>query len=103
MDMVCIHMVEVGGMNTVEEHYHPMNYRPEVKGMDREDSDMGEDMTIEVEVIEREHESMVLMRYWTGDRAERHRQARQEWEELVKSWCSKDHTTFVSHDSNYSI
>jgi hypothetical protein len=91
-----------GGMDTVEEHYHPMNYRPKVKDVDREDSDMGEDMMIEVELVEREHESKVLVRYWTGDRAERHRQARQEWDELVKLWCLKDHTTFVSQNSNCS-
>jgi hypothetical protein len=42
------------------------------------------------------------MRYWTGDGAERHRQGRQEWEELVKSVCSEGHTTFTSRDSNYS-
>jgi hypothetical protein len=34
---------------------------------------MGEDMTIEVEVIEREHENVALAMYWTGDGAERHR------------------------------
>jgi hypothetical protein len=36
---------------------------------------MTEDMTIEVEVevIEREHEGVTLMRHWIGDRAERHR------------------------------
>jgi hypothetical protein len=31
--------------------------------MDREDSGMGEDMTVEVEMIERKPEGMVLMRY----------------------------------------
>jgi hypothetical protein len=34
-------MVEVRGMDMVEENYHPMNDQPEVKGIDREDSDMG--------------------------------------------------------------
>jgi hypothetical protein len=37
--------------------------------MDREDSGTGEDMTIEVEVIEREPEGVVLTRHWTGDGA----------------------------------
>jgi hypothetical protein len=50
-------------MDTVEEHYHSLNHRPEVEGMDREDSGMGEDMTVEVEVIEREHERVVLVRH----------------------------------------
>jgi hypothetical protein len=31
--------------------------------MDKEDSSIGEDMTIEVEVVEREHESVVLVRH----------------------------------------
>jgi hypothetical protein len=61
------------GMDTVEEHYHQMNHRPEMESMDREDSDVGKDMTDEVEMVEREHEGVVLMRHWTGDGAERHR------------------------------
>jgi hypothetical protein len=60
MDMVGIHMVEVRGMDMVEER--PLNHRSEVEGIDREDSDMGEDMIVEVEVVEREHEGMVLAR-----------------------------------------
>jgi hypothetical protein len=32
--MVGSNMVEVDGMDTVEEHFHPMNHRPEVEGMD---------------------------------------------------------------------
>jgi hypothetical protein len=48
-------------MDTVEEYYHPMNHRSEVKGMDRENSDMGEDMTVEVEVVEREHEGVMFV------------------------------------------
>jgi hypothetical protein len=56
----------------------PSNHRLEVEGMDRVDSDIGENMTVEVEVVEREHEGMVLVRHWTGDRAERHQRARQE-------------------------
>jgi hypothetical protein len=27
-------MVRVDGMDTVEEHFYPMNYRPDVEGMD---------------------------------------------------------------------
>jgi hypothetical protein len=50
-----------GRMDMVQEHYHPMNHWPEVEGMDKEDSDMREDMTVEVEVIEREHEGVVLV------------------------------------------
>jgi hypothetical protein len=51
-------------MNMVKEHYHSMNnQRPELEGIDREDSDMGEDMTVEAEVVEREYEGMVLMRH----------------------------------------
>jgi hypothetical protein len=87
-------------MNTVDEYYHPMNHRPNVEGMDREDSGMREDMAVEMEVVERESEGMVLMRHWTGNVAARHRQAHQEWEELAKLECSKGHTTFASRDSS---
>jgi hypothetical protein len=31
--------------------------------MDKEDSDIGEDMKIEVDVVEREHEGVVLVRH----------------------------------------
>jgi streptomycin 6-kinase len=67
MNMVGSHMVEVAGMHTVEEHEHPMNHRPEVEGMDWEDNGMGEDMMVEVKVVEREREGVVLARHWTGD------------------------------------
>jgi hypothetical protein len=50
MDMVGIHMVEVNGMYMVKER--PSNHRLEV-----------EDMTIEVELIEREHKGVVLERH----------------------------------------
>jgi hypothetical protein len=33
MNMVDSNMVEVDGMDTVEEHFHPMNHRPEVECM----------------------------------------------------------------------
>jgi hypothetical protein len=63
---------------------------------------MREDMTIEVEVVEREFEGMVLARHWTSDGAVRNWRAHREWEELVKSRCSKGHTTFISRDSSCS-
>jgi hypothetical protein len=44
-----------------------MNHRSKLKGMDREDSDMGEDMTVEVDVVGREPEDVVLARRWTGE------------------------------------
>jgi hypothetical protein len=50
-----------------------MNHRPDVEGMDMKDSDMGEDMTAEVDVVERELEGVMLARHWTGDGAARHR------------------------------
>jgi hypothetical protein len=34
MNTVGSNMVEVDGMNTMEEHFHSMNHRPEVEGMD---------------------------------------------------------------------
>jgi hypothetical protein len=52
-------------MDTMEEQYHSMNHRLDEEGMNREDSDMGEDMTIEV--VKREHEGVMLMRHWTDD------------------------------------
>jgi hypothetical protein len=61
------HRPEVEGMDTVEEHYHSINHRPEVEGMDREDSGMGENMIVELEVVERDPEGMVLVRHWTGE------------------------------------
>jgi hypothetical protein len=72
MDMVNIHMVEVESMNMVEER--PSNHRPEVEGIDRQDIDMWEDMTVEVEVVKREHEGVVLVRHWIGNGAKMHRQ-----------------------------
>jgi hypothetical protein len=73
-----------------------------VEGIDREDSDMGEDMTVEMNVVEREHEGVVLVMHWTGDGGEMHRRAHWEWKKFVKSGCSEGHTTFVSWDSNCS-
>jgi hypothetical protein len=62
-----------------------------------EDSDM-----VDLKVVEREHKSVVLVRHWIGDGAERHRWACQAWEELAKLKCSEVHTTFVTQDSNCS-
>jgi hypothetical protein len=49
-------------------------YMVEVKGMNMEDIDMVEDMTVEldVDVVEKEHESVVLVKHWINDGAERH-------------------------------
>jgi hypothetical protein len=52
---------------------HPSNHRPEVEVIDRDDTGMGEDMMVEVEVVEREHEGMVFAMHWTGDGAEMYR------------------------------
>jgi hypothetical protein len=61
------HRSEVEGMDTVEEHFHLMNYRPEVEGMDMMDTGMGEDRSVELEVVEREPEGAVLARHWIGE------------------------------------
>jgi hypothetical protein len=87
-------------MDMVEER--SLNHQLEVESIDREDNDMWEDMTIEVEVVEREHEGVVLARHWTGNVAEMHQRAHQEWKELVKSGCSEGHTTFANRDFNCS-
>jgi hypothetical protein len=84
------HRPNVEGMDTVEEHFHPMNHRPGVEGMDTVDIGMGEDRAAKLEVVEREPESMVLARHWTGDGAAMHHRTRREWEELAKLACSKD-------------
>jgi hypothetical protein len=42
---------------------------------------------MEVEVVEREHDGMVLARHWIDDGVERHRRTHREWEELAKSRC----------------
>jgi hypothetical protein len=94
--------IEVEGTDMVEVHEHLMNHRPEVKGMDREDNGMGEDMMVEVKVVEREHVGMVLVRHWTSDGAMMSRRARREQEEFAKSGCSRGHTRFTCRDSNCS-
>jgi hypothetical protein len=80
----------VEGTDTVEEHFHSMNHRSEVEGMNIVDSGMREDRMTELEVVEIEPEGMVLARHWTNDGAARHRRTRREWEELTKSRYSKD-------------
>jgi hypothetical protein len=59
-------------MDTVEEHFHPINHRLEVKGMDMLHTDMGDEAT-RLEVVEREPDGVVLVRHWTSNRAVRHR------------------------------
>jgi hypothetical protein len=58
---------DVEGMNTIEEHFLPMNHRSKVEGMNIVDTDMGEDRVTELEVVEREPEGVVLVRHWSGD------------------------------------
>jgi hypothetical protein len=70
--------------------------------MDTVDIGMGEEREVELEVVEREPEGVVLVRHWTGDGAARHRRTRREWEELVKPGCSKDQPTFATQDSSCS-
>jgi hypothetical protein len=119
--MVDSNMVEVDGMDTVEEHFHPMNHRPkvesmntveehfypinhrlEVEGMDTVDTGTRENRAVELEVVEREPEGVVLVRHWTGDGAARYHRTRRKWKELVKPGCSKDQPTFITQDSNCS-
>jgi hypothetical protein len=40
-------------MNTVDEHFHPMNHRSDVEGMDTVDTAMG-GRAVELDVVERE-------------------------------------------------
>jgi hypothetical protein len=87
-------------MNTVEEHFHLMNHRSEVESMDTLDTGMREDRATELEVVEREPKGVVLISHWTDDGAARHRRTHREYEELVKSGCSKDQPTFTTQDSN---
>jgi hypothetical protein len=50
-------------MDMVEEHFYPINHRSEVEGMDTVDTGMGEDRAVELEVVERESEGVVLARH----------------------------------------
>jgi hypothetical protein len=65
-------------MDMVEEHFHPMNHRLEVEGMDTVDTCMGEDRAAELEVVEREPQGVILVRHWIGDGAAMHRRIRRE-------------------------
>jgi hypothetical protein len=47
----------------LEEHFHPINHRPEVEGMDTVDTDMGEDRAAKLNVVEREPDGVVLARH----------------------------------------
>jgi hypothetical protein len=67
------HRPEVEGMDTVEEHFHPMNHRPEVENMNTVDAGMGEDRAAELKVVEKEPKGVVLARHWISDGAARHR------------------------------
>ena len=89
-------------MDTMEEHFHPMNHRPEVEGMNTVDTGMVEDRAAELEVVEREPEDVVLARHWISNGAARHRRTRWEWEDLAKPRYSKDQSTFVTQDSSCS-
>jgi hypothetical protein len=73
MNMVDSNILEVDGMDTVEEYFHPMNHLSEVEGMDMVNTDMWEDRAVELEVVERESEGVVLTRHWIGNGAARHR------------------------------
>jgi hypothetical protein len=55
-----------------------------------EGMDMVEDMTTEVdmEVVEKEHKGVVLVKHWIGDGADMHQRTHQKWE-LVKSDVEK--------------
>jgi hypothetical protein len=56
----------------------PSKYWPDVEGMNMTDIHMMEDTMAEVEVVEREHKSVVLMKHRTDDGAERHQRTHQE-------------------------
>jgi hypothetical protein len=99
MDMMDMDIVEVEGMDMVEEQpskqqlevegmdmmeEHPSKQRSKVEGIDMVRMDMVEDTM--VEVVEREHETVVMAKHLIDDGAERHRQIHQE-RELAKSRC----------------
>jgi hypothetical protein len=74
MDMVeersSNHWPEDESTDMVEDR--PSKERPEVEGIDMEDVDMVEDMAVEVKVVEKVHEGMVLVRHSISDGAERY-------------------------------
>jgi hypothetical protein len=67
--MTGTYMMEVEDMDIVEER--SSKPRLEVEGIDMIEDMMAE---VDVEVVEREHEGVVLVKHWTDNRAERHRQ-----------------------------
>jgi hypothetical protein len=81
MDIMGICMVEVEGIDMLEERPEDQsmdimekrlsNNRSEVEGTDMEVMNIVDDMT--AEVVERKHESVVLVRHYIGDGVERHR------------------------------
>jgi uncharacterized protein YhfF len=67
--MTGTYMMEVEDMDIVEER--SSKPRLEVEGIDMIEDTMAE---VDVEVVEREHEGVVLVKHWTDNGAERHRQ-----------------------------
>jgi hypothetical protein len=53
---------------------------------------------VEVKVVEREHEGVVLARHWISDGVAMRRRAHQEQEEVAKLGCLRGHTTFACRD-----
>jgi hypothetical protein len=96
------HRPEVEGIDTVEEYFHPMNHRSKVEGMNTMDTGMGEDRTAELAIVEREPEDTVLARHCIGDGVVMHCRTHREWEEHAKLGCSKDQLTFITQDFNCS-
>jgi hypothetical protein len=85
----------------VDEHFHPINHRSEVEGMDTVNTGIEEDRAEQLSW--RWLKESPRAWYWRGTGAARHHQTRQEWEELAKSGCSKDQPTFTTQDSNCSL
>jgi uncharacterized protein YhfF len=67
--MTGTYMMEVEDMDIVEER--SSKPRLEVEGIDMIEDTMAE---VDLEVVEREHEGVVLVKHWTDNGAERHRQ-----------------------------
>jgi hypothetical protein len=67
-NMTGTYMMEVEDMDIVEER--SSKPRLEVEGIDMIEDTMAE---VDVEVVEREHEGVVLVKHWTDNGAERHR------------------------------
>jgi hypothetical protein len=109
-------MMEVDDMDTVKEHFHPMNHRSETDGIDAVeyfylmnhqtevrdmntvDTSMWEDKAVGLKVIEREPDDMVLARHWTGEASSNSMGVGG----ACKIGCSKYQSTFATQDSNYN-